>query len=536
MENQEIPAAIAAAKLIAGRKPQLVTGLMSLRMAARLGFAGLLAVWAGKLIEAGEFDAAVLLLSAAAVVVSVLMGLAASTCTATSELRVATGLLLQMKRTIALGRVRRLEELAAGQLVAGTSRHPAAVARLVIGHAAARVMLAVGPVLAAGAIFLVSWQAAVILLLAIPILIVFFTLLGGMIAERARIQEVAFGRLATQFADRIRVLPTIVANHQFGREEIKLDARMRAYGRGVISLITVAFLNAGILDFFSSLSIAVLAVCLGLGHLGLLNLPGLTNLTLSESLLILVITPEFFGPFRRYAEQYHAKAEGLAAAEAMSWALTTPLEGSRPDHVPGAQSALLWPIGAIDDFSLPAIGLVAIIGSSGSGKTTLLRALAGVDTPVRGTIGLGEAARAAGVQWVGNDSLLRGGTIGEAIGFDVGTDHRGGHVLDVLGLARDPFLAGGLETELGEGGAELSGGQRVRLAVARALAGHGTVLCDEPTAKLDHEYAERVRQALRTAAMDRLVIVATHDPALIDAADQVIALTSEAVQGLGRAA
>jgi ABC-type transport system involved in cytochrome bd biosynthesis fused ATPase/permease subunit len=219
----------------------------------------------------------------------------------------------------------------------------------------------------------------------------------------------------------------------------------------------------------------------------------------------------------------------------MNWIFTTHLQRLQPVQVLGAHSVSLWPIGRIEDFSLPAFGLIALVGSSGSGKTTLLRALAGVDEPIMGTIGLAKPGTAKEVHWVGVDTLLEGTNLRRAIDCGCGADRRV-RALEVLGLVHDPLLAEGLGTELSEGGNELSGGQRLRLAIARALAGHGSVLCDEPTAKLDSENAERVRQALRSTAKDRLVIVATHDPALIEAADQVISLTGNFAQCLEKAA
>ena len=89
-----------------------------------------------------------------------------------------------------------------------------------------------------------------------------------------------------------------------------------------MGVLKVAFLNAGIIDFFSALAIAVLAVFLGLGHLGLVHFPGFSDLALWQSLFILIIAAEFFTPFRRYAEQYHVKAEGQAAAKELDWYFT----------------------------------------------------------------------------------------------------------------------------------------------------------------------------------------------------------------------
>ena len=116
---------------------------------------------------------------------------------------------------------------------------------------------------------------------------------------------------------------------------------MRAYSDSTMGVLKVAFINAGIIDFFSSLSIAILAVFLGLGHLGLIDLPGFSGLHLWQSLFILMMAPDYFAPFRRYAEQYHAKAEGVAAAGALEW-LFAPAGRRQPgggQPVPGRHRA-----------------------------------------------------------------------------------------------------------------------------------------------------------------------------------------------------
>ena len=169
-----------------------------------------------------------------------------------------------------------------------------------------------------GAMLMVSWEAALVLIVASPVMIVFFILVGGAIHERASRQEAAFGRLAAQFEDRIRALPTILAADATDMEKAKLGQRMRAYADSTFAVLRVAFLNAGIIDFFSSISIAILAVLLGLGHLKLIAVPGFSALELWQSLFILMLAPEFFAPLRRYAEQYHVKSEGTAAAAALA--------------------------------------------------------------------------------------------------------------------------------------------------------------------------------------------------------------------------
>jgi ATP-binding cassette subfamily C protein len=416
---------------------------------------------------------------------------------------------------------RRLQSLSVGGVILSMQRHPETIAGLVVGHRAASAMMAAGPLLAAAALFLVSWQAALLVICLTPVMILFFALIGDAIRRRAHAQERAFGRLAGQFADRIRTLPTILANHAAGGEEAKLAQRLEAYADNTMGVLRVAFANAGIIDFFASLSIAILAVFLGLGHLKLAMIPGFSNLALWQSLFILMIAPEYFAPFRRFSEQYHAKAEGLAAAAALDRLL-----GAEP--VPAQAQPALDRLRLI----LPATGLVAIVGPSGSGKSTLLRRLAGLEpgaAPAPGTRSLA----AEDIAWISTDAYVPDGTLAEAISWNAYAVARNRleDAAHAVGLLDDTLLPGGLDARLDKGGANLSGGQRLRIAVARAQLSGRTVLADEPTAKLDRETAEAVRSVLLEISRARLVVVATHDRDLTAAADLAIDLTdSDAVE------
>ena len=490
--------------------------LLALRTAGRLGFAAGLAVTAGRMIEGGSLAATPVALALAALLVGGLAGWLADRGTARAEANVAGDILSRTGARLVAMPVRALAGHPRGALVSGVQRQPAALARLVVSHAGARRMMGIGPLIAVAAIALLSWEAAVALLLAAPLMIVFFAILGGMIQERADAREAALGNLATQFADRVRSLPTVLANHALDRERAKLSARIGAYARGTMSVLAVAFLNSGILDFFSSLAIAVLAVLLGLGHLGLLDVPGFDHLALWQSLFILLVAPEFFAPFRRYAELYHAKAEGAAAAEALDWIFDT--GGEQRQGPPAFAEASR----ALADFAWPKTGLVAVTGPSGGGKTTLLRRLAGVD----GGRMLPQDARGS---FVSTESFVPGGTLARAIAWGVPQAERAkvAAVAEALGLLDDELLPGGLDALIGSGGDNLSGGQRVRLAVARMLLAKGPAFCDEPTAKLDEANAARVRAALVRAARTRLVVVATHDEALAGLARNRIVLAAQ---------
>jgi ABC-type transport system involved in cytochrome bd biosynthesis fused ATPase/permease subunit len=350
-------------------------------------------------------------------------------------------------------------------------------------------------------------------------MVVFFVLLGGVIRGKAEDQEKAFGRLAAQFSDRIRTLPTILANHALLREHRKIQGRMTLHADSTMGVLKVAFLNAGVIDFFSAIAIAVLAVLLGLGHLGLLQMSGFSGLELWQSLFILVIAAEFFTPFRRYAEQYHVKAEGEAAASELDWYFDeTDAATVRGNHAEAEPFSI---VGAFDAADLPSSGLIAISGPSGSGKSTLLRRLAGIEISPEGFQPLPEI-RAERCAFIATDIYVPAGTLTEAIGW-----HRDGADLTLLraaatrvGLIDERLLPGGLAARIAEGGDNLSGGQRMRIGIARMMLSAGVVLADEPTAKLDPQTAKLVRQVLIEAAARRLVIVATHDPQLIEAASR----------------
>jgi ABC-type transport system involved in cytochrome bd biosynthesis fused ATPase/permease subunit len=483
------------------------------RTVLRLGFLGSAAFLTGHVIMAGTVDAMMLGVMLGMLALALMAGLAADHSQARAEAEVATTVRALAGRRFAAMPARLVQSLSHGAVIVGMQRHPGALATLVVGHRAAGTMMGLGPFLAAGALMLVSWRAALAVLLLTPAMIVFFMLLGTTIRARAEAQERAFGRLAGQFADRIRTLPTILANHALADEEAKLGERLRLHTKRTMGVLRVAFLNAGVIDFFSSLSIAILAVLLGLGHLGLATIPGFAHLELWQSLFVLMLASEYFVPFRRYAEQYHAKAEGLAAAVALDAILDAPLP---PEPLPELKHA-------VPD-RLPGKGLVVLCGPSGAGKSTLLRRMAGLSEDA------GDQAPscrpAPGVTWIATDSFVAAGSLGEAIAQDVARASPARILLAAgqVGLLDDELLPGGLEARIEAGGANLSGGQRIRIGTARALAGNRPVFADEPTAKLDRATAILVRRALADMAAERLVVAATHDSELIHMASMTIEL------------
>jgi ATP-binding cassette subfamily C protein len=509
--------ALAAARQLAKPGLRRLLALQIARTALRLGFAAMAAMAVGRLVMGQPVASWLVPVTIALLVAACLAGFVADRAQASGETAVSIGLRELAGKRLDEMPARQLQSLSVGGVIMSMQRHPEAIAALVVGHRAASAMMAAGPLLAVATLFLVSWQAALLVVCLTPVMIVFFALIGDAIRRRANAQERAFGQLAGQFADRIRTLPTILANHAMASEEAKLAQRLEAYAGNTIGVLRIAFANAGIIDFFASLSIAILAVFLGLGHLKLATIPGFSNLELWQSLFILMIAPEYFAPFRRFSEQYHAKAEGLAAAAALDRLL---------DAEPVAAKSL--PVLDQLRLTLPAHGLVAVVGPSGSGKSTLLRRLAGLERdgkPIPGT----HPFAAREIAWVSTDAYVPEGTLAGAISWNAGAPDRTRleDAARAIGLLDDALLPGGLDARLDRGGANLSGGQRLRIAVARAQLCGRTVLADEPTAKLDRETAEAVRHMLLEISGARLVVVATHDRDLAAAADIMVDLTRD---------
>ena len=514
---------------------RITLGWQIARTLFRIGFAGALAVFAGRLIEDGVFDVTAISGALACLALSTCAGVFGDLAAAGAEERVVNRLRSALQGALSLMSPVRIRPRPAGALVAGLQRYPGALAGLVISHSAAKSMLAIGPLLAAVTVALVSWEAALTLFLAVPIMVIFFVLLGGVVRGRAEVQEKAFGRLAAQFSDRIRTLPTILANHALLREHDKIEQRMTLYAESTMAVLKVAFLNAGIIDFFSAIAIAVLAVLLGLSHLGLMHVPGFSGLALWQSLFILIIAAEFFTPFRRYAEQYHVKAEGQAAAKELDWYFDE--SGEATTNAGNASAKPFAIAGAFDAADLPPTGLVAISGPSGSGKSTLLRRLAGIEAPPADFKSLPQVT-AEGCDWISTDIYVPAGTLAEAIAWNRGSREQATLQAAArhVGLLDERLLPGGLDARIAEGGDNLSGGQRMRVGIARIMLSGGVVLADEPTAKLDPQTAQLVREVLTDMAKRRLIIVATHDERLIEAASQHHVLRSPSQAGQAVAA
>lgn len=390
--------------------------------------------------------------------------------------------------------------------------------------------------------------AAVTIALTLPLIPVFMVLVGLTTRRRTDRQWRTLSLLSGHFLDVVAGLPTLKV---FGRARAQA-ASVRditdRYRRATMGTLRVAFLSALVLELLATLSVALVAVGIGLRLVD-------GELTLRTALLVLILAPEAYLPIRQVGVHYHASAEGLAAAERVFAVLETPLPtaGTRT-HVPDLRQVPIRlrdvtvryagrPAPAVDGLSLDVRpgDTVALVGPSGAGKSTVLGALLGFVRPESGRVLVGDVDLTAidpdtwrsQITWVPQRPHLAAASIADNIrlGRPDADDDAVRRAVVLAGAAEFiDALPDGLATVLGEGGAGLSAGQRQRVALARAfLRDTPVVLLDEPTAGLDGASEARVVEAVRRLARSRTVVVVAHRPALLSLADRVVVLDAAEV-------
>jgi ATP-binding cassette subfamily C protein CydCD len=397
--------------------------------------------------------------------------------------------------------------------------------------------------------------SAIIIAVTIPLIPMFMALIGMYTKTRVDRQWRTLASLSGHFLDLISGLPTLVI---FGRAKAQADA-IRAMGdryrSSTMSVLRISFLSSFALELLASLSVALVAVSVGLRLAE-------GQIQYAPALFVLILAPEAFLPLRLVGQHFHAAAEGLGAATRIIADIESPLPvagGSR--RVPaqirievvdveiayaGRDRAALAPTSFV---ALPG-SITAIVGSSGGGKSTLLAGLLGFAAPVRGEILVGPDQPLADTDlmswraclgWLPQNphlispSLDREPTIRGII--ECGriprfSDEQLWQVLEQVGLAPQiRALTLGLDARLQADGSGVSVGQRQRLALSRALVGAPPVLLlDEPTAALDPVSEDLVSRSMRSAAdAGAIVIVVAHRPAVIDLADQVVRVEAGAL-------
>lgn len=436
-----------------------------------------------------------------------------------------------------------------GALVALSTGHVDATAGYYGGYLVARAEIALVPVAILIAVFAADWIVGLVLLLTAPLAPIFMMLIGKGAESAGRRQLAALARAGAHFTDRLRGLDLI---RVYGRG----DAELAQVGEATetirvrsMRVLRIAFLSSAVLEFFASVSVALVAVYFGFTYLGMLDLRGVT-LPLSTGLFCLLLAPEFYAPMRRLAANYHDRANALAAVaeiegafdglpmiasgsllppqvgegrdggEACARADIHPSQSSQPSAVRVSDVTLRHPEArtpVLQNISLhvePGARL-ALVGPSGSGKSTLLDALAGWLTPESGRIDIAPGTRIA---LAGQRPWLFHGSIADnlRIGAPDASDAELAEAARVAQVTRFVSqLPDGMDTMIGERGFGLSGGEARRVALARALLMRPQLLLlDEPTAFLDPETEADLLAALDAHLRDCTVIVATHSDAV----------------------
>ena len=408
------------------------------------------------------------------------------------------------------------------------------------------------PLVFLAAVLWYSWAAALVLLVAAPLIPVFMALIGYRAKAASEEQLVEMGQMNGFLLDRLRGLATIRTFHAVDLTAQRLRSNAEALREKTMIVLRIAFLSSAVLELFSALGVAMVAVYIGFHLLGELNFGAWgTTLSLGQGLFILLLAPTFFEPLRELSAVWHDRAAGEAAIDALEnisaggMQLTAEAAPASAQSETDDQHAVTLrhvdfsyaegdETNLLDDFNLQiAQGEhVALLGPSGSGKSTLLAMMAGLIAPksgdvlINGTVLNQNSADTLRGQfsWIGQKPHIFSGSVRSNI-----TLGRDGFTLndvqDALKTAAlDSVASAAAATDLGENGTGLSGGEGLRLALARAAlkADAGIVFADEPTAHLDSETAAKATQGLLAMAQGKTLIIATHDEELARKMGRVI--------------
>ncbi|WP_330647001.1 thiol reductant ABC exporter subunit CydD (plasmid) [Thioclava litoralis] len=411
-----------------------------------------------------------------------------------------------------------------------------------------RLVAALIPVLVLVCVIPFDWVSALILAVTAPVIPVFMIVVGKGAEALNRRQWQRLMVMGAHLFDRIAGLVTLRQLGAARREAALVAAMSEGYRSVTMKVLRLAFLSSLVLEFFSTIAVAMVAVYVGFRlYYG--------DLTFLPGLFALLVAPEFFRPLREMGQHYHARMAAIGAGEAMM-ALIGPDQPAATGIAAAGIAPRDWRMLRVEalsfthadrsastdvdgdsvgplSFTLERGRSLAVMGASGAGKTTLARLLLGQVSPSSGQILLdGQTIAAqdlrAGIGWLPQTPRLFAGTLAEniALGQPAATQAR------IEAAARAPQAHGfisalpeGYATRLGEGGAGLSGGQIRRVAMARALlVSPALLILDEPTAALDAQGAQALMRSVLAATPDAARLIITHDRACAQLADHLIML------------
>lgn len=409
------------------------------------------------------------------------------------------------------------------------------------------------PIVILIAVFPLNWAAALILMVTAPLIPLFMILVGIAAADSSQKNMETLARLSAQFLDRLRGLETLRLFNRSSEQIQHIEKTTEHFRETTMDVLKLAFLSSAVLEFFTSISIALMAVYFGFSYLGQVEFGTYsTPLTLFIGFFCLILAPEFYQPLRDLGTYYHDRAAGIGAADAIVDFLETDYLTTQQNKrkitfesaveiraenliVLSSQGvALTQPL----SFHIPSNHNVALVGQSGAGKTSLMNAILGF-LPYQGSLKInGQELRESDlanwrkhIAWVGQNPLLLQGTIKEnlLLGDIQASDEEIDRALS-LAQAKEFTDKLGLNHEIKDGGLGVSVGQAQRLAIARALLRKGKlILLDEPTASLDAQSENLVLQTLSEISCYQTTLMITHRIEELKQCDQILVMQQGAI-------
>ncbi len=413
---------------------------------------------------------------------------------------------------------------------------------------------AIVPVVILIAIFPLNWAAGLVLMITAPLIPIFMILVGIAAADSSQKNMATLAKLSGQFLDRLRGLETLRLFNRTEEQTQHIEKNTEDFRETTMDVLKMAFLSSAVLEFFTSISIALMAVYFGFSYLGELNFGTYdAPLTLFVGFFCLILAPEFYQPLRDLGTYYHDRAAGIGAADVIVDFLeanhtTAQSTAQQNPHIESAVEicaenlVILSPQGKpltqALNFSLPAGSHTAIVGQSGAGKTSLFNAILGF-LAYQGSLKInGIELKEMNITqwrkhiaWVGQNPLLLQGSIKEnlLLGDIEATDAQIDQAL-CLAQAKEFTDKLGLNSEIKDGGLGVSVGQAQRLAIARALLRQGhLLLLDEPTASLDAQSENLVLQALQHMSQQQTTLMITHRIEDLKQCDTILAMQQGAI-------
>ncbi|CDT43274.1 MULTISPECIES: heme ABC transporter permease/ATP-binding protein CydD [Vibrio] len=397
-------------------------------------------------------------------------------------------------------------------------------------------------------VFPVNWAAGLIFLITAPLVPMFMALVGMKAADANRKNFKALQRLSGHFYDRLQSMTTIRLFDRTNAETEVLKGASEVFRTRTMDVLKIAFLSSAVLEFFTSISIAMTAVYFGFTYIGELNFGHYgAGITLFAGLFILILAPEFYQPLRDLGTFYHAKQQAVGAAESIVEFLETDitkvksgdtqLDPAQGINIEAQDLKVLSPegvqlVGPIS-FALNTRQSTALVGPSGAGKTSLINAILGF-MPYEGSLkingielrDLDLASWRKTISWVGQNPLLLHGTIRDnvTLGKHDITDQVVENALE-QSFANEFVNEHGLDYMISDRSGGLSVGQSQRLALARAMIQDGQFwLLDEPTASLDTRSEQLVMKGINSNIESRTALLVTHQLAPLKSVDNILVM------------